>query len=228
MTRLLGLSVIIPLVAGIAQANVVPNPDFEIVGSNGNPFTESVTNSTPESAAQSWFHWHPTPNSFIETQLISSTDPAGSGNMLVLTTNGGICCGGSTANGLFASLPVALPIGSHGSFDIFVPDGVSGDIGFVNSVSAFDTGSFAFSGTGGSWQTVSFTNLDSPTIEIGFEIFSFPAGALGSIAVDNAVAVPEPGTAALLLFGLGMGAVARARRAAGFRAARAEAVSTSP
>ena len=216
MTRL-GLLVVLllafALTSGVARANVVPNPDFEIVGSNGTPFTESVTGSTPESAAQSWFHWHPTPSSFISTELIPSTDPAGGGNMLVMTTNGGICCGGSTANGVFASLP-PLPVGSHGSFDIFVPDGVSGDIGFVNSASAFDTGSFAFSGTGGAWQTVSFTNLDSPTTEIGFEIFAFPAGALGSIAVDRAAAVPEPGTGALVLLGLGFAAIARARRGA--------------
>jgi hypothetical protein len=188
-------------------ANVIPNGGFDTVGAYGNPVTVAAPGG-PASAAAGWYTFLCAPGSSATSALVTSTDPHGGGLMLTFSTDGGFS--GSCGNGLFAGLTSSLAVGSRGSFDINVPAGTTGEIGFVNSGGAFDSGSSAFGPTGG-WTSISFSNHDSPTGEVGFEIFS--AGG-GSLMLDNGMApVPEPGTgsllAAALLLLLGWGWVAR-------------------
>ncbi len=173
-------------------ANAIPNGGFDTVGAYGNPVTVPAPGS-PASAAADWYTFLCAPGSSGTSTLLPSTDPHGGGLMLAFSTDGGFS--GSCGNGLFAGLTSSLAVGSRGSFDINVAAGTSGEIGFVNSGGAFDSGSSAFGPTGG-WTNISFTNHDSPTGEVGFEIFS--AGG-GSLMLDNGVApVPESGTGGLL------------------------------
>lgn len=176
-------------------ANVIPNGGFDTVGPYGNPV--AVATSSVMSAAAGWETFLCNPNAVGTSALLPTTDPGGSGLMMDFSTNAGFyqSCG----NGLFTNLTSGLPLDSTGSFDINVAPGTSGEIGFVNSSGAFDSGSYLFSSTGGSWITASFTNLDSVTGEVGFEIFDSTGG---TIYLDNGVApTPEPGTVALLLSG---------------------------
>ncbi len=188
-------------------ANVIPNGGFDTVGASGNPVTVAAPGG-PTSAAADWYNFLCAPDSSGTSALVPSTDPHWGGLMLTFSTDGGFA--GSCGNGLFAGLTSSLPVGSRGSFDINVAAGTTGEIGFVNAGGAFDSGSSAFGPTDG-WTNISFTNHDSPTGEVGFEIFS--AGG-GSLMLDNGIApVPEPGTgsllAAALLLLLGSGWVAR-------------------
>ncbi|MGA7823432.1 MAG: PEP-CTERM sorting domain-containing protein [Steroidobacteraceae bacterium] len=179
-----------------SRANVIPNGNFATVGPSGNPVTVSAPGDVV-SAAADWYFFLCDPGSTATSSLVPTTDPHGSGNMMDFTTNGGFyeSCG----NGLFTNLTSGLPLGSTGSFDIDVSAGTTGEIGFVNSGGAFDSGSFLFAPTSG-WETVTFTNQDSPTGEVGFEIFSDSGG---TILLDNGIApIPEPGTVSLLAVAL--------------------------
>jgi hypothetical protein len=196
------------LAAPTRAANVIPNGNFNTVGSYGNPVSVPAPGSV-ESAAANWITFLCDPGSTGTSALVASTDPSGGGLMMQFTTNGGFyqSCG----NGLFTNLTSGLPLDSTGSFDINVAPGTSGEIGFVNSGGAFDSGSYLFSSTAGSWITASFTNLDSVTGEVGFEIFD---SAGGTIYLDNGVApTPEPGTISLVLCGaLGLLSKTRLRK----------------
>lgn len=172
--------------------NAVPNPGFETVGPNGARVFRAMSEPNMDSAAHSWYHFHPVPNSFTLSELLPSTDPlpGGGGNMLSFSTDQGFF--ESAGNGLFTTItsPPGLPVGTFGFMDINVADGTTGMVGFVNSGGGFDSGSVTFGPTHG-WRRYVFTNLDSMTSTIGFEIFS--AGG-GKVFVDNVFAgfeVPE-------------------------------------
>jgi hypothetical protein len=105
--------------AGQAPANLVPNPEFEIVGPNGATVVTNTPNVLNPSAAAAWnqalFN-----GTQLTTSLVPSTDVlAGScGNMLRIESNGQFT--GSNASPISVNLPFEIPVGSRGSLDIRV------------------------------------------------------------------------------------------------------------
>jgi hypothetical protein len=181
------------LAVPVRAANVIP--DFNTPGADGSPVTFFANSFV--SAAANWGTFLCNPSAYGTSAIAPTTDPGGSGMMMEFTTNAGFysACG----NGLFADLTSGLPLDSTGTFDINVAPGTSGEIGFVNTAGAFDLGSYMFSPTGGSWVTVSFSNIQSVTGEVGFEIFDATGG---TIYLSNGIApTPEPATIALMLSG---------------------------
>jgi hypothetical protein len=174
-----------------AWADVLVNGGVDTVGLNGSP----VSGSGP-SAALAWNQFTVVPGSHITSDLETTTDPLGSGEMIHILTDNGFWGPASQGNGFhqsFATLPSATA-----SFDI---DVVSGE---VTGGLVLATGPFAqftpYQNSGG-WQHV-VENVNAPVIDMEFEVLTANAGA--EFYLDNlqVTPTPEPSMLPLLVVGL--------------------------
>jgi hypothetical protein len=170
--------------AGQAPANLVPNPEFEIVGPNGATVVTNIPNVLNPSAAAAWnqalFN-----GTQLTTSLVPSTDVlAGScGNMLRIESNGQFT--GSNASPISVNLPFEIPVGSRGSLDIRVLAG-SVTIAFaINTANATTLDSaVTVSSANPNWQHVTFTNATLPTGQIQLQVAA-PPGESAIVFLDN-------------------------------------------
>lgn len=195
-----------------AWANVLVNGGFNKVGPSGSPVVV-VGPNTVNSAALGWVQWATVPGSTLTTALVLSTDPAGGGYMLHVTTNSGHSDTQGFGSGFGQYFtPFA---GAVASFDILV---VSGQV-TAGLVEGNDAGPFAPNvgtfGPQGTWQH--FTeDFSDPAKAIFFETLTFDAGAeyyVDNVRVKNPESVPEPSTLMLVVGVAALTFVARKRAA---------------
>jgi hypothetical protein len=188
-----------------AWADVLVNGGVDTIGPSG----ASVSGSGP-SAALGWNQFTVVPGSQITSDLETSTDPLGSGEMIHILTDNGFWGPASQGNGFhqgFSTLPSATA-----SFDI---DVVSGKVtgGLVLATGPF--AQFTPYQAGGGWQHV-VENVNAPVIDIEFEVLT-PTNAGGAeFYLDNLQVTPTPEPsmlpllAGLLVFALGWRCIRRA------------------
>jgi hypothetical protein len=195
-----------------ARAGDLANGGFDAVGPAGNPVT-TLAQSAGWSAALGWQQYALVPGSSITSELLPTTDPSGSGNMIHFITDNGDWPPSHAGNGFWQSFST-VPAASL-SFDLEV---VSGQVtaGLVLVDGAYvDYPTF---GPTSGW--IHVTDVSSqPVSFVAFESLSLGVGA--EYYVDNLVmtSVPEPSTMVLLgtasLAGiLGLLKLRRRRRAA--------------
>lgn len=183
----------------IANANLLTNSDFSVVGSNGSPTTHIGTGNVGWSAADSWFMWHNT-NGVSTTQLVDTSNllpsvaPSGATTGILVTST-------AANNGLvqtFAGTP-------NVSFDawVYVLQGQV-TIGVGNGGSTM--GSANSTGTG-SWLHLSTTNTTSPANEA---IIYSTGPAIFYVTSATVNPVPEP--ASIAAIGIGVVALIRRKR----------------
>lgn len=173
-----------------AFANEIPNPGFEVTGALG-PLVLTNSGTGEAAAADGWTTFRPVASP-ITTELLESTDPlpGGGGKMMRLTTTSGF--NGSTANGVFCNLLSPLNVGDSVGIDMLVEKGVAFTLGCVGQSGGFEN---VINGIGdGTWQRFDIAIATGPVGAFGIEINS---GQGGTVFMDNALAVPTPGVAAI-------------------------------
>jgi PEP-CTERM motif len=183
----------------IARAGSLQNGGFDTVGPDGSPVTSIGQPYNPvASAAADWMQYAVVPESYIKTELLPTTDPWGSDNMIHVVTDNGYSTTDHFGNGFeqyFTTLQSATV-----SFDLYVVSGqvtaglvVAGNEAFANDR--------IFNATGGWIHVVDQSN--QLINDVAFETFTINAGA--EYYVDNLVissTVPEPSS--LVLFGIAL------------------------
>lgn len=171
-----------------AQANLLTNGGFDVVGPNGDTTSYSGLFAGP-SAAASWEVFNNS-NTTTRTMLLPSTlaMPGADPNMIHVAT-GGINCG---LDQLFLP-PNTGPVNATFSVWLYVVRGTVG-VGLGNGG---NTGLSSFNTTHGQWELVTGINAASPANNFIF----YSAGVDGAEwYADLAEVTPAPGAAMLLPF----------------------------
>jgi hypothetical protein len=210
---LIGTAVLTGLACGpaAAGANLLVNPGFDTPAPGVTPPAQtsfSMAGDGGLSAADSWRMWNNTvaqATDNLTTNLLPSTDPAGGGYMLHVTTAG-------AENGVYQFIPFEHPpqnTVTTVSVDVYVISGTF-ELGLGRDGTYVAT---AKTSTPDQW--IRLTASTSPSTP-GDEIFLYSTNGLGAeFNVDNAFAggVPEPSTWTMLLAGFAGLGVAGARAA---------------
>lgn len=200
----LGAGLSLSFAAGATE--LLANPGFDALGSNGSPVTH-VGSAPVETAAASWQVFQPGGAGPAESSLEASTNPlpGGGGSMLRFVSSTGFL--GSAASGVFQNLGTAALAGSTGSMDLLVPLGQSLLFGFVCASGAFCAGTLTIEGTG-EWARYGVV-APEPVGIFGFALLNPQSVAFA----DNASVAQVPEPSALMLLGAGLAALAYRRRA---------------
>lgn len=198
-----------------AHANLLLNSNFDTVGASGSLVTTSgVSNSS--SAADSWFQYTVVPAGYLTTELLTSTDPFGGGNMLHVTTDSGVWPGVTSAGNGFAqlfSLPPAVGrqvlANATLSFDIDVVSGsVTGALTNIIGDGFIDIANNTFGPTAGWVHITEHAPVGVLADGVAFETLTRGQGAgfganyyVDNLAVTSS-AVPVPASLALIFAGL--------------------------
>ncbi len=183
----------------IANANLLLDSNFSVVGPNGSPTTHIGTGNVGWSAADSWFMWHNT-NGVSTTQLVDTSNllpsvaPSGATTGILVTStaanNGLVQTFTSTPNVTFDAWVYVL----QGQVTIGVGNGGS------TAGSANSTGT-------GSWLHLSTVNSTSPADEA---IIYSTGPAVYYVTSATVNPVPEP--ASIAAISLGVAALIRRKR----------------
>lgn len=184
------------LTAASANANLLYNGDFEITGPAGSPVTYSGVFAGP-SAADGWEVFHNT-SAATRTELIPSTLPGGSGNMIHVFTTGAAC----GLDQVFLPFNTG-PDGAQFSVWLYV---ISGTVG-VGVGNGGNTSVSEFSTLHEVWQHVTGTAANDP----GNNMIIYSVGGGANFYAEMAEVVPAPGAGTAVLAGIG-GLLARRRR----------------
>jgi hypothetical protein len=185
-------------VVASAQANLLSNADFSVVGPNGSPTVHIGVNGLGSSSADSWSVWHNN-NAVTTTQLVNSSNllpagvPTGATTGMLVTSTG-------ASNGLFQTFG-SNPANAFFDVYVWVLQGQV-TIGAGNGGSTVGTAN----STGiNQWEHLVTASSSSPVNQV---IIYSTGPSVFYVASANVSTVPEPATMAVL----GLGAVALMRR----------------
>jgi hypothetical protein len=190
---------VVGLVAS-AQANLLSNSDFSIVGPNGSPTVHVGLNGLGSSSADSWSVWHNN-NAVTTTQLVTTSNllPAG---IPTAATTGMLVTSTGASNGIFQTFG-SNPANAFFDVYVWVLQGQV-TIGAGNGGSTVGTAN----STGiNQWEHLVTASSSSPVNQV---IIYSTVPSVFYVASANVSTVPEPATMAIL--GLGVLALARRRR----------------
>jgi hypothetical protein len=206
--------------ASPASAAYLINPGFDTVGPDGSPVTTMAPPVEPPytgggpSAALGWSQFVVWPSGSLTSELLPTTDPFGSGQMMHIATDSGDYPPAEQGNGFAqAFLGDALLPQATVTYDLYV---ASGEVwgGLVAADGAFQSNTPHFGPTGVWIQVTDHMLPGLLSGEVAFETLTLGTSTGADYYVDNlnVTAVPEPATMTLLAGGLG-GLVMRRRRA---------------